>query len=305
MRRRVTRHPRISVTVIGAGRAGLGLARSLAGAGYALAAVVARRPASARLASRLLGAGTGTTHIDAAVARGTVILICVPDAEIAPIVSTLSSRPLAGKIVLHTSGATGAELLAPLRGREGRGAAVGCLHPLYTFPDPLRARADLRGACFAVDGDPKALRVARSLARGLSATPLHVPGSARAIYHLIASLMANDLVALLDIGLDLAERRLGMTAARARAAFLPLVRAAVENVTRQGPRRALTGPIARGDAATLARHLEALAREEESIREIHRLLSSRCLEMAAASRRLDPERAGQLRRLLDPPPRAR
>jgi predicted short-subunit dehydrogenase-like oxidoreductase (DUF2520 family) len=302
MRRRAKRHAKTPVTVIGAGRAGLGLARSLAGAGYSLAGVVARRSASARLASRLLGAGTGTTDVDGAVARATVILICVADAEIAPIVSSLSSRPLAGKIVLHTSGVTGAELLAPLR---KRGAAVGCLHPLYTFPDPLRASADLRGACIAVDGDRKALRAARSLALGLAATPLRVPGSARAIYHLIASLMANDLVALLDIGLDLAARRLGMTAARARAAFLPLVRAAVENVARQGPRRALTGPVARGDAGTIARHLNALAREEEPIREIHRLLSSRCVEMAAASRRLDPRRAGQLRRLLAPPLRSR
>lgn len=285
------------VTVIGPGRAGLGLALALRRAGYRLAGVVGRRRLPAA-AARLAGRG-GRADLAAAVERARIVLICVPDAAIGRVVAALDAhagrRLLDGRVVLHVSGALTDAPLAPLR---RQGAAVGCFHPLFSFPPAGEAGGDLRGVAFAVDGDPGAVRAARAMTRALGGRLLRVPPERRTAYHLAASLLANHLVALLEAGLDLAARRLAITPAAARDAFLPLVLSAVENVRRAGPGRALTGPIARGDVATVRAHLEALAGEPGELGAIYRLLGRHALSMARARGDLDGQTALALARIL-------
>lgn len=163
-----------------------------------------------------------------------LVLLCVPDAAIGQVAADLPPGPLVG----HCSGAT---TLAPLAGHR-----AFSLHPLMTVP--ADRPTVFAGASAAIAGDP----VARRLAELLSMTPIEVADEDRAAYHAAASMASNFLITL-----EAAAERVATTAGVGRANLLPLVRATVDNWARQGA-GALTGPIARGDLATVDRHRRAL-----------------------------------------------
>ena len=200
-------HDGSSVAIVGRGRLGRALTDSLREAGVSVQGPLGR------------GAdGAGAE----------VVLLCVPDGEIAP----AAARVAPGRLVGHCSGAT---TLAPLAGHE-----AFSLHPLMTVPEH---GATFAGATAAVAGStPRALDAARTLAERLGLRPVEVADADRAAYHAAASIASNFLVTLED-----AAEELAATAGVDRAALVPLVRAAVENWAAAGAERALTGPIARGD----------------------------------------------------------
>jgi predicted short-subunit dehydrogenase-like oxidoreductase (DUF2520 family) len=170
------------------------------------------------------------------------VLLCVPDAEIASAAALVPAGALAG----HCSGATTLDVLAP---RE-----AFSMHPLMTVAtgdDPER----LRGAGAAVAGSTaRALAVAEGLARALGMRVVQIADEDRAAYHAAASIASNFLITL-----EAAAERVLATAGADRDLLVPLVRATVENWARLGPERALTGPVARGDEATVARQRAAIA----------------------------------------------
>ena len=292
-----------TVGLVGAGRAATGLAVALRRRGFRIAGFVARRPSSARRAARAIGLrGGGAGDLALLVRNASVLLICVPDAEIPRVAAALSRLPPGGlldKVVLHTSGAVGVAPLAPLR---DMGARVGGLHPLVSFsrvgvsPPGI---IEMRGIAFAIGGDPAAVRAARALVRALGGLPILVAEEDRAAYHLAATLVASGTAALLDVGIDIATRRLGLSRVRARAALTALLASVVRNVARDGAGKGLTGPVSRGDAGTVARHLEALRKEDPSVRELYRLVSLRGVEMSLNDGRLDIAMANDLRKRLD------
>jgi predicted short-subunit dehydrogenase-like oxidoreductase (DUF2520 family) len=166
-----------------------------------------------------------------------LVLLCVPDAEIAAAAAAVAPGPLVG----HCSGATGLEVLAPHE-------ALG-LHPLMTVTPE---GATFAGAGAAIAGTtPRALATARALAGALGLRPLVLADADRTAYHAAASIASNFLVTL--------EAWAEQLLPGDRELLAPLVRATVENWAAQGPARALTGPIARGDAATVARQRAAVA----------------------------------------------
>ncbi|MGH2745854.1 MAG: DUF2520 domain-containing protein [Thermoleophilaceae bacterium] len=220
----------VSVGIVGAGRLGTAL-------------TVALREAGLRVEGP---AGRGE------VPRGCdAIVLCVPDAEIPAAAATVAgAAPLAG----HTSGATRLSALEP-----AGGAAFG-LHPLQTFPEraPVGALAAFAGAGCAVAGStPDALAFAGRLARTLGMTPFEIDDAGRAAYHAAASVASNFTVTLLAVAERIAEAA-GLSPAEARALLAPLVRRTVESVAELGPEDALTGPVARGDHATVEAHRRAL-----------------------------------------------
>lgn len=209
--------------IVGCGRLGTALARALRAAGHPVTGP--------------LGRGARCPGAD-------VVLLCVPDAEIASAAAAIEPGPLVG----HCSGATG---LAPLAPHERFS-----LHPLMTVTS---AGADFAGAGAAIAGSTaRALETARSLATALEMVPVAIAEEDRAAYHAAASIASNFLVTL-----EAAAERLGQTAGVDRALLAPLVRATVENwaslPAAAGPQEALTGPIARGDELTVQRQRAALA----------------------------------------------
>ena len=209
-----------SIAVVGAGRLGTALAASLRTTGLTV--------------DGPLGRGASP--------QAPVVLLCVPDGEIAAAAAAIPTGPLVG----HCSGATGLE---PLDGH-----AAFSLHPLMTVP---KGAADgvFKGASAAIDGaTPEALAAAEDLARRLELRPIRVAAEDRAAYHAAASIASNFLVTL-----EGAAERLAATTGVDREALAPLVRAALEDWVRLGAERALTGPIVRGDEGTVARQREAIA----------------------------------------------
>lgn len=179
-----------------------------------------------------LGRGAEVGGVDA-------VLLCVPDREIASAAAAVAPGPLVG----HCSGATGLE---PLRPHERFS-----LHPLISV---AHGGAKLRGAGAAVAGSSaRALALARALAVALGMRPVEVAPGDRAAYHAAASIASNFLITL-----EAAAERLAASAGVERELLVPLVRQTVSNWAALGAARALTGPLARGDEATVAAQREAV-----------------------------------------------
>jgi predicted short-subunit dehydrogenase-like oxidoreductase (DUF2520 family) len=193
-----------------------------------------------------LGRGDDVTDAGAST---DVLVIATPDAAIAEVAAAV--RPVESTVVLHLAGSLGLDVLAP----HPRRASV---HPLVALPDPELGAERLTppgGAWFAVAGDP----VARHLVEDLKGHAIEVADADRVVYHAAAVMASNHLVALLG-----QVERVAATVGVPLEAYLDLVRATVDNVAALGPAAALTGPVARGDWATVERHLAALPPEERA-----------------------------------------
>jgi predicted short-subunit dehydrogenase-like oxidoreductase (DUF2520 family) len=233
------------MTIVGAGRLGFALAAALRAAG--------------RDVTGPLGRGA-TTPPDADV------LLCVPDQEIAGAAGAIEPRD--GRLVGHCSGATGLDVLAPHEAFS--------LHPLMTVPRDA-APDLLRGAGCAIAGStPRALETAASLAAAAGMRPTEVADADRAAYHAAAAIASNFLVTV-----EGAAETLAATAGVDRALLAPLVRAAVDNWARLGAADALTGPIARGDDATVARQRDAVAERTPELLGLFDALTDATRELAA------------------------
>jgi predicted short-subunit dehydrogenase-like oxidoreductase (DUF2520 family) len=195
------------------------------------------------------------------------VLLCVPDGEIAAVAAEIP----VGAPVGHCSGATTLDVLGPHEAFS--------LHPLMTVardadPDVLQ------GAGAAVAGStPHALAIATELAERLAMQPLQIAEDDRVAYHAAASIAANFLITL-----EAAAERVGDTAGLDRERLVPLVRAAVENWATLGPRRALTGPVARGDAATVGRQRAVIAQRTPELLELFDALCVATEQLAETAR---------------------
>ncbi len=181
--------------------------------------------------------------------RADAVLLCVPDSEIPAAAAAVAGLvPLAG----HTSGATPLSALAPA------GAAAFGLHPLQTFTGGEGPERFAGAGCAVAGETPAALELALALAQDLGMRPFEIADEERPAYHAAASIASNFLVALQATAEQVAGGA-GIEPAEARALLAPLVRSTVENWAVLGPERALTGPVARGDRATVARQRDAVA----------------------------------------------
>lgn len=220
------------------------------------------------------------------------VLLAVPDGAITAAAAELETGGLLPSTpVLHLSGALGSDALEPL---ARRGFPTGSMHPLAALPD-AGAGAVLRGAWFALEGAPAAVRIAERLVAAMEGRPLFLAAEGKALYHAGAVAASNFVVALLAV----AERWLttaGVPPAEARAALTALAEGAVATVRRLGPEDALTGPVSRGDADTVRRHLERLSPPD---RLLYSVLASSTLALAR-QRGLEADAAAELARLLEP-----
>jgi len=268
------------VGIIGAGRAGVGLALALARAGEAKAG---RGRYDVRLYGRSkkpvpkpLKLTVGPENEPPAwIAQAGVVILAVRDDAIQPLAEALARAGAirAEQVVLHLSGAQGQEALGALVASR---AALGSLHPLQTISDPERAPARLKGAWAAVEGMPRAVEAAEALARDVGLRPFHIPSKAKPIYHASAVFASNYFVVVEAVAQRLL-RHAGLSDAEAWQALRPLVEGTLENMSRQEPMTALTGPVARGDQATIRRHPEALTHDDAVL---YRALGRAALELA-------------------------
>jgi len=259
-----------SLAIIGAGRVGRALGRCFRELGWKIGSVVTRSEVSARKAARFIGAGHAHPGVSRGVFASGVILIATPDDQIAEVARELARTgddELTGKVVLHTSGAQGAGVLSVLK---AHGAAVGSMHPLQSFSGV--SVPSFEGRVFAVDGDTKAIRVARQMARALGASPVRIPGEKKSLYHAAVAMASGHMLAVEEAATQLLLS-LGMRRSEAVSALLPLTRQVLDNFEGLGPRAAWTGPLSRGDFKVVQAHLRALRESSEEFASVYAALN--------------------------------
>lgn len=293
--------PPTRFSLVGAGRMGTALGRILSRSSrFRLEGIICGSLASSRRAAARIGRGRGFSAATAAVGESNLVLICVPDRQIAQVARALAASDLCWKnrTVLHTSGAQDRSELSAL---ARKGAHTGSIHPLQTLTGGQSDVRNLRGAPVFLEGDARAVRVGREIARALGGRAAVIPAEGKTAYHLCACFLSNYLVCLVSLGLDLLPNRSGRRFARDWIGlFTPLLQATVANLEKGGPAGALTGPISRGDSLTLKKHLDHLDKAAPELRELHRLLALRAVSLAEKTRRLTPRTLSGLRRMLRP-----
>lgn len=264
------------IGIVGSGSVAQALGRALHDRGAPVVALAARDPDRAERAAAFVGRAVRRVEYAELVALAPYLIVAVSDEAITSVAGTLAAAGLRRGVVLHTSGARGAEALAPL---GEAGVACGVLHPLQTLPSPAAGTVSLQGITFGIGGDPPAVDWGEAIADLLNGRVLHVAPGGFPAYHAAAVLAGNAVAALVDAALVLMERA-GVEAGTALEALAPLCRASAEHVLAVGPVAALTGPVARGDVTTVRAHVRALAGTPPDVAELYVAASGRLLDLA-------------------------
>jgi len=313
---RAARSKQTGVAIIGAGRLGSALALALSRSGYPVVALVARRAAHARRAARALSPrplALAATQLDLLPDTADLLLVTTPDDQIAGVAARLAevfaARPAAGsprrprRVALHASGALPSDALAPL---GAHGFSLGSLHPLVSVSDPAAGGArNLRGAFYCLEGEARALTLARKIVRALGGQSFSLAARDKSLYHAAAVIASGHTVALFSLAADLLAR-CGLSHARARQVLLPLLDSTLDNLRSHAPEQALTGTFARADLSTVRKHLAALrdAGDVRGATAIYALLGERSLRLAARRNKFDSSVAAEIALLLQQAVRA-
>jgi predicted short-subunit dehydrogenase-like oxidoreductase (DUF2520 family) len=283
--------PNPTTIVIGAGPVATALAGALRLGGVPVLGLWARRAAPARLAGSVAGVAAFSSAPPDVLLEAEVVILAVRDGVIGEVAEMLVGTGLVNKrhVLLHCAGAASAEeLLAKVRDKVG---GIGTLHPLAAIADPKLAMRALKGTVFGVEGDPHGRATAAKLVTAIGGIVLELDSSQMAAYHTAAALASNYVVATIDAAAQVLASA-GVAPDAAARALVPLAEGALRNVEARGTTAGLTGPIRRGDAATVQRHIDAL-RALPDVAEIYRALARRAVEIAT---RIDgpdaPERTG-------------
>ncbi len=267
-----------SLSIIGCGAVGKTVGRLFQENGiFELRDVLARSLESARLAAGFIGGGEAVGSWPE-LQPADVYLIASSDDAIALCASELAATGLVNSktVVCHMSGALQSSVLQPVR---DLGAQAASLHPVKSFADPRVSVSDFAGTWCGIEGDPGAVELLGEAFAAIGARMFDLDPGSKTIYHAGSVLVCNYLTALMEAGLRAYEKG-GVPRDIAMQVMEPLVRGTVDNVFRFGTVQALTGPIARGDAAVVSRQLDALEGWDGELAQIYRALAGVALELS-------------------------
>ena len=257
--------------------------------------VLTRSRSSATEAVSFIGAGRAVDGL-ADMRPADVWMIATRDDAIRTSCDTLAAtdKITPDDIVFHVSGATPS---SALQSAAAHGALVASVHPIKTFPDAELAVQRFPGTYCGAEGNPEALRVLKPAFESIGATVFEIAAELKPIYHAGGVFSCNYLAALVETALR-AHERAGIPRAASLKALEPLVRETVDAIFDKGPARALTGPIARGDVATVGRQLAVLEEWDAGVGRLYRGLGLVAVALAESDGRLDARRAAELRQVL-------
>jgi predicted short-subunit dehydrogenase-like oxidoreductase (DUF2520 family) len=274
---------------IGAGTVGTALAVSLNQRGYPVVAASSRSYASAlKLASLVPGCQAFENPQDVSDTCD-FIFVTTPDSAILPVVSALRWR--SGQSVVHCSGADSREAL---RSAEESGTRTGGFHPLQTFASVEYAIAGFPGTTFGLEADGDLLVTLKQMAEDLDGCWVVLKAEDKVLYHASAVMTSNYLVTLVKSATDL-WARFGVPREEAIRALLPLLQGTLNNIANIGLPGCLTGPISRGDAGTVYKHLAALEKDAPEVLSTYQELGLQTIPLAQAKGRVTPEEAARMR----------
>lgn len=290
-----TENTRDSVAILGLGKVGTAVGYLLKSAGYRIAAVAGRSLPNLRVGISYTGGHAFTDTAEAA-SRADCILITTGDDAIASVCEEISQKGAvtSGKKVIHMSGAGGLELLAPAR---SAGAYIASIHPLQSFANVDGAIKSIPGSTFGITADSEIRDWAWQLVEDLGGRPFFISDEDKPLYHAAACLASNYLTTLIHTVEEI-YKSLGMDHKQALTAFWPLVKGTLSNIETGGSIQALTGPISRGDAGTVEKHLTALREKLPPLLPLYCVMGKQTVELGLKKKTLTPDRAKIIMNLL-------
>lgn len=286
------------VACIGPGRVGTALTRALAARGFPVTRVGGGSGEWARRLADEVGAEVIEPPYIGLGAAARLILVTTPDRLFTPVAEELGKGAglAEGTLLLHTSATEPAEILRPAAaGRDG--VLFASIHPMRPFPDRERGPEQFQGTVLGVEGSGEGGAIARGLALLLGGHVVEIPVGGKAFYHAAGVMAATGVMGLARAGQRMAAD-LGLDASFVEKGIVGGMRAALQAVADRGLPRALTGPISRGDADVVARHLEAVTDRMPDLAELYRELARINLEMAEAAGVLEEKELDALRKVI-------
>lgn len=274
-----------TLNIVGAGHVGRTLGRLWAQQGvFTVQDVLTRSPASALDAVAFIGAGRALAQVPA-LRPAAVWMLAVGDDQIAPVCAALAAAGLLnGATVFHCSGAKGS---GELQAAHGAGAHLASIHPVRSFADPASVAASFAGTWCGVEGDAAALALLTPAFEAIGARLVAIDAAAKTVYHAASVFASNYLVTVLDAALR-AYAAAGVPLDIARELAQPLASETLHNVFRLGAPAALSGPVARGDVATVARQQAALQDWDAPTASLYAALVAATTDLAGRKRRGEP-----------------
>lgn len=284
-----------AIAILGLGKVGTAVGHLLKSAGYRIIAVADQSPAALKKGIPFTGGQACETLVEAAAAANCKIITTTDDA-IASVCREIVANGAVreGDKVIHMSGAGGLDLLAPAR---LAGAHVASIHPIQSFADVEGAIINIPGSTFGITADDELRAWAVSMVNALKGVPFFVPEKDKALYHAAACMASNYLTTLMHM-VETTYQALGLSRKEAIRAFWPLVKGTLLNIETRGAIEALTGPIARGDAGTIEKHLQAIRETLPDLLNAYCELGLMTVDMALQKASLAHDRAQTIKTLL-------
>jgi predicted short-subunit dehydrogenase-like oxidoreductase (DUF2520 family) len=282
----------VKIGIIGAGKVGTSIGFVLKEKGMEISGISDLFEEPLVVARTCLGNGVHYTHDSLEVVEASdVIAVTTQDRAIKDVAAAIAEKveSLEGKLFFHTSGAHPASLLKPL---DAKGARLGALHPLQTFPDIESAIKVLPSTYIFIEGGEDSIDILRTIGRTLGFDVVRIEGEHKVLYHLSAVFVCNLLCALLYAGEEIMDK-IGI----GFKPFFPIIKATLANIESKGPLMSLTGPVVRGDTETVLAHLEAI-KDMKLYGEAYRALSLVALDMAKERGALDEKAIERLKQAL-------
>jgi predicted short-subunit dehydrogenase-like oxidoreductase (DUF2520 family) len=285
-----------TLNIIGSGRVGRACGRLWAQRKvFEIQDVLTRSRESAGEAVKFIGAGHAVAHLGEMRAAD-VWMIATRDDAIVPSCVTLaaSGKITPDDVVFHVSGATPSGDLKPVK---DKGAFIASVHPIKTFTDAEQAVQTFPGTFCSAEGDAEALKALKPAFERIGARVFDIAPELKPVYHSGGVFACNYLVALIEAALR-AHEKAGIPRSASLRALEPMVRETVDAIFDKGPVKALTGPISRGDVATVKRQYAMVRNWDPAMGELYRGLGLLAVALAVSGQRLDAERAAELREAL-------
>jgi predicted short-subunit dehydrogenase-like oxidoreductase (DUF2520 family) len=285
------------VSIIGAGVVGTALGYLLRQSGYHIAGIASRTIDSAVKARKFIGQGEASTDLAAAAKKADIVFITTSDRSVKTACDKIASRHgfNKGAIVFHTCGAFSSRVLKSAKRND---AYIASFHPLQSLASVKEAIKRLSGSYFFIEGDEKALAVARDIIKALKGKEITLEISKKSLYHAGACAASNFLVATVGFGIRLFETA-GIRRKDALKALMPLIKGTVKNIDKLGIPAALTGPIARGDAGIIRDHLKEISKIGNNLSDLYCELGRYTVDLGKAKGTLKNKDAKKINTIFD------
>lgn len=250
----------MEIGIVGAGKVGCSIGKYLKEHGVSVAGYSSTTKESVESAATFTDT-TAYYSLRELLAASDILFITTPDDAILQVWEAVAGESVQGKIFCHFSGSLSSAVFS--NGKE-RGVSICSIHPMYAFSSKFTSYEKLNQAIFTMEGDLAALAVVKPLFEGMGNHVCVIDQEKKGRYHAAASMVSNMMIGLYQMGIEMLAD-CGFSTEDARELIAPLVQGNIQTLLSSTPEQALTGPIERGDAATVTRHLALLTEEEKAV----------------------------------------